>query len=273
VENGVLIGSGPAISHLYSSRDDYKDFHLRVEARINDGGNSGVDFRSPFGPQLPANEPGYPAGYEAQINSTQKDPNKTGSLYDGGDILVGVPKSPVPAGEWFTLEVIAEGNHIVIKVNGQKTADYTDDKWRHISGHLVLKQDFPQTVAEFRKIEIKVKDEGKLITTASGLKYEDLQEGTGEAAKKGNHVEVHYTGWLTDGKKFDSSLDRNRPFAFELGAGRVIKGWDEGVSGMKVGGKRKLTIPSHLAYGAKGAGGVIPPYATLIFEVELLKIN
>jgi FKBP-type peptidyl-prolyl cis-trans isomerase len=119
----------------------------------------------------------------------------------------------------------------------------------------------------------KGKDKSKVVTTDSGLKYEDLKEGTGEAAKKGDTVEVHYTGWLTDGKKFDSSHDRKQPFSFKLGAGRVIKGWDEGVAGMKVGGKRKLTIPPELGYGKRGAGGVIPPDATLIFEVELLKIK
>ena len=113
--------------------------------------------------------------------------------------------------------------------------------------------------------------------TASGLQYEELQLGTGEEAKAGNHVSVHYTGWLqnTDGSagsKFDSSKDRNDPFAFPLGAGHVIKGWDEGVQGMKVGGVRKLIIPAALGYGARGAGGVIPPNATLIFDVELLAV-
>ena len=112
-----------------------------------------------------------------------------------------------------------------------------------------------------------------MTTTGSGLQYEDLAEGTGEAAKAGDSVQVHYTGWLTDGTKFDSSLDRGSPFSFRLGAGRVIKGWDEGVAGMKVGGKRKLQIPPQLGYGARGAGGVIPPNAELIFEVELLGIE
>ena len=108
--------------------------------------------------------------------------------------------------------------------------------------------------------------------TDSGLKYEDLVDGEGDLAASGQMVSVHYTGWLTDGTKFDSSVDRNDPFSFPLGAGRVIRGWDEGVAGMKVGGKRKLTIPPQLGYGAQGAGGVIPPNATLVFEVELLKI-
>jgi len=113
----------------------------------------------------------------------------------------------------------------------------------------------------------------KIVTTASGLKYEDLKVGEGAEAKSGDRVEVHYTGWLENGTKFDSSVDRGKPFPFPLGAGRVIKGWDQGVAGMKVGGKRKLIIPPALGYGDRGAGGVIPPNATLIFEVELLKIN
>ncbi len=105
------------------------------------------------------------------------------------------------------------------------------------------------------------------------LEFEDLVQGEGDAAKAGDRVSVHYTGWLEGGKKFDSSLDRNEPFVFPLGEGRVIKGWDIGVEGMKVGGKRKLVIPSHLGYGSRGAGGVIPPNATLVFEVELLAIR
>ena len=108
------------------------------------------------------------------------------------------------------------------------------------------------------------------ITTASGLQYEEIKVSSGATAKAGNLVSVHYTGWLTDGNKFDSSKDRNEPFDFNLGAGQVIKGWDEGVQGMQVGGVRKLTIPAALGYGARGAGGVIPPNATLIFEVEFL---
>jgi FKBP-type peptidyl-prolyl cis-trans isomerase FkpA len=113
-----------------------------------------------------------------------------------------------------------------------------------------------------------------VITTPSGLQYEDTIVGGGAEAASGHHVHVHYTGWLYDngqqGAKFDSSVDREDPFAFSLGAGMVIKGWDEGVAGMKIGGKRTLIIPPQLGYGARGAGGVIPPNATLKFEVELL---
>ncbi len=118
-----------------------------------------------------------------------------------------------------------------------------------------------------------------MITTPSGLQYEDTVAGSGAEAKAGQQVQVHYTGWLHDpaasngrGAKFDSSKDRGDPFAFPLGAGHVIRGWDEGVQGMKVGGTRVLQIPADLGYGARGAGGVIPPNATLIFEVDLLKI-
>jgi FKBP-type peptidyl-prolyl cis-trans isomerase FkpA len=116
-----------------------------------------------------------------------------------------------------------------------------------------------------------------MITTPSGLQYEDTTVGGGAEARAGQNVRVHYTGWVYNngqqGAKFDSSLDRNDPFAFSLGAGMVIKGWDEGVAGMKIGGKRTLIIPPQLGYGARGAGGAIPPNATLKFDVELLGIG
>ena len=111
------------------------------------------------------------------------------------------------------------------------------------------------------------------MTTASGLKYEDIVVGTGASPQVGQDVTVHYTGMLEDGTKFDSSLDRGQPFTFKIGVRQVIQGWDEGVMTMKIGGKRKLVIPPQLGYGARGAGGVIPPNATLVFEVELLGVN
>ena len=109
--------------------------------------------------------------------------------------------------------------------------------------------------------------------TDTGMKYEIIKEGTGPSPKKGDSVTVHYTGWLEDGTKFDSSVDRKLPFTFKLGVGQVIQGWDDGVATMRVGGKTKFFIPPELGYGSRGAGGVIPPNAALIFEVELLSIK
>lgn len=120
----------------------------------------------------------------------------------------------------------------------------------------------------------KGKTDEKVVSTPSGLKYVEQKIGSGETARAGMKVRVHYTGWLKDGKKFDSSVDRGEPFDFTLGANQVIKGWDEGVAGMKVGGTRRLIIPPYLAYGERGAGrGLIPPNAELTFDVELLATN
>lgn len=140
-----------------------------------------------------------------------------------------------------------------------------------------------QSMASFRPVSLLTshcgpitQKETSMNTTPSGLQFEDVLEGSGATATAGQHVTVHYTGWLynnsTKGAKFDSSKDRRDPFQFALGAGMVIRGWDEGVQGMKVGGTRLLVIPPELGYGARGAGGVIPPNATLMFEVELLAV-
>jgi FKBP-type peptidyl-prolyl cis-trans isomerase len=114
---------------------------------------------------------------------------------------------------------------------------------------------------------------GDGVKTPSGLEYWDIKVGTGDVAKEGSHVRVHYTGWLTSGKKFDSSVDAGRPFEFTIGRGEVIKGWEEGVAGMKAGGKRQLRIPPDLAYGERGYPGVIPANATLIFDIQLLAVR
>lgn len=136
-------------------------------------------------------------------------------------------------------------------------------------------QDSAQTqAAQEESIDSKIeKGEIKVVETKSGLKYADIKEGTGNSPRKGDIVVVHYTGTFEDGKKFDSSVDRGTPFEFRLGMGQVIKGWDEGVATMKEGGKRRLIVPGSLAYGKRGIQGVIPPNATLIFDVEFIRIK
>jgi len=130
-----------------------------------------------------------------------------------------------------------------------------------------------QTAAQKPNTNAPTKVTGDGVKTASGLQYWDITVGTGDLAKAGNHVKVHYTGWLTTGKKFDSSVDRGEPFEFTIGRGEVIKGWEEGVTGMKIGGKRQLRIPPDLAYGPQGYPGAIPPNATLIFDIQLLGVK
>jgi FKBP-type peptidyl-prolyl cis-trans isomerase len=143
-----------------------------------------------------------------------------------------------------------------------------------VQAALLLSHSSGSIAADNQEIKKETKNMAEqTVTTESGLTYLDMTVGTGRLAELGDTASVHYTGWLADGKKFDSSIDRKEPFSFRLGAGQVIKGWDEGVMGMKIGGKRKLTIPPQLGYGERGAGGVIPPNATLTFDVELLDLR
>ncbi len=158
VKDGILIGTGPK-GHLFSERGDYENFIYRVEAMINDHGNSGQYFRTAFGPS-------FPKGYEAQINSTHRDPVRTGSLYNFVKILKQLHKPD----EWFTQEVQAVGNHIIIKVNGEKTVDFVDPKSTYMKGHFALQQHDPGTVVKFRKIEVKELPKDALDAKSAGIK-------------------------------------------------------------------------------------------------------
>jgi peptidylprolyl isomerase len=142
-----------------------------------------------------------------------------------------------------------------------------------VSHNLIAQNPVSASAEKSKNTEVVMDSSNDVVTTPSGLQYVELEEGTGATPQTGQTVVVHYTGTLENGKKFDSSRDRGQPFSFKIGVGQVIKGWDEGVGTMKVGGRRKLIIPADLGYGARGAGGVIPPNATLLFDVELLKIS
>jgi hypothetical protein len=259
----------------------YSDFVLKLQYRIPKDGNSGVGLRFP-----PKGDPAH-EGMEIQILDDNADVYKkmnlvpaqhTGGIYYQAPAKQGVAKPP---GEWNSYEITCLGPHVIVVLNGQVVNDVmVDDFKKGAGGHKALSER-PQVgyvglqshdsggkfePIDFRGIELKD------LTTAlpGGLHYVDLVEGTGPTVPPGANVEFHYTGWLADGTRFDSSRDRGKPFAAPLT--RLIPGWQAGIPGMKVGGRRKLIIPPELGYGTKGAGRVIPPNALLVFDVEVLNL-
>ncbi|MEW6127014.1 MAG: FKBP-type peptidyl-prolyl cis-trans isomerase [Acidobacteriota bacterium] len=213
------------------------------------------------------------------IDPDGKTTDKAGTLEDiksGAFKFESIEFSEFKVRVYGTTAVVNGGEVVKGSYNGQSITGayrFTDvfarrnGRWLAVSSQLTASN-------EVGLVKVKKSDGTTEITTPSGLKYIDLVEGNGASPRLGQTVTVHYTGTLEDGKKFDSSVDRGQPFNTPIGVGRVIKGWDEGVMSMKVGGKRRLIIPAYLGYGARGAGnGVIPPNATLIFEIELLGVK
>lgn len=257
----------------------YSDYVLKLEFKIPKGGNSGVGLRFPA--------EGNPAhiGMEIQILDDDaeeykglKDEQYTGGVYYQAAAKKGHLK---PVGEWNSYEITCKGPQVKIVLNGETINDISVDKYteakspenekytplseRPETGYIGLQ--CHDTQVDFRNIAVK----DLTTTTESGLQYVDLVEGKGDEAQPASSVTVHYTGRLADGTKFDSSRDRGQPISF--GLDMVINGWKEGIPGMKVGGRRKLIIPGKLAYGRRGIPGLIPPDATLIFDVELIATN
>jgi hypothetical protein len=280
--NGELLSCvGPGGGWLRTNKY-FSDFVLKLDWRIPKDGNSGVGLRFP-----PNGDPAH-EGMEIQILDDNADVYKnmklvpaqhTGGIYYQAPAKQGVAKPP---GQWNHYEITCLGPHVIIKLNGQAVTDVmVDQLTTGAGGHKALSER-PQVgyiglqshasggttfePIDFRDIELKD------LTTAlpSGLHYVDLVEGTGPVVPPGATIQAHYTGWLADGKKFDSSRDRGKPLTLPLS--RVIPGWQAGIPGMKVGGRRKLIIPPELGYGTRGAGRLIPPNSMLVFDVEVLSL-
>ncbi|MDY7022833.1 MAG: FKBP-type peptidyl-prolyl cis-trans isomerase [Cyanobacteriota bacterium] len=185
------------------------------------------------------------------------------------EILISLGMIVVCAFVLLVAQVTTTGN--AATASNVQTAQQTSTQKLTISSNPLLSQGIaPEANVTLAQ---NMESAGNMVTTESGLQYEEIQEGNGASPERGQTVVVHYTGTLENGDQFDSSRDRGQPFSFKIGVGQVIKGWDEGVGSMKVGGRRKLVIPPDLGYGSRGAGGVIPPNATLIFDVELLDVK
>jgi len=249
----------------------YSDFVLRIEWKIPKGGNSGVGIRFPS-----TGDPAH-AGMEIQILDDDdeqyknlKDAQYTGGVYYQAPAKRGAAKPP---GEWNAYEITCLGPHVTVKLNGMVINDVMVDQFKEGQGGHPALADRPQighvgmqshgSRVDFRNIEIK----NLTKTTSSGLQYVDIVQGDGAEVPPGAKVAVHYTGRLVDGKKFESSRDGEAPVEMPLNG--VIRGLQEGIAGMKVGGRRKLIVPPDLGYGKRGDGNLIPPDATLIFDVEV----
>ena len=257
------------------SEKQYSDFVLKLEFRIPAGGNSGVGLRFPL-----EGDPAH-VGMEIQIldDDAPAYKNLVPAQYTGGIYYQAAAKRghAKPPGEWNAYEITCRGPFIKIVLNGEVINEADADKYtKGEGGHLAL-ADRPQvgyvglqshgSRVDFRNLQIRDLD----TTTKSGLSYIDLVQGEGSVVPQGATVTVHYTGRLTSGKKFDSSRDRGETITFPLA--NVIRGWQEGIPGMKVGGRRKLVIPADLAYGERGHPPVIPANATLVFDVEVIAIK
>jgi serine/threonine protein kinase len=254
----IAVGVFPA-GILRTKRVNFTDFMLRMEVETTGETSDGIILRC-------CDKDGRTRGYGISVGAETL--GKVNHFELGKEWRELLPAAlPSKPGTNVMLEIMLQGNWLRVGVNGKEVVNERDLANAYSEGGIALRCS-KATTLKIRKIEIKELNKGKATTTASGLKYEDLKEGTGAAAKKGDTVHVYYLGWLTSGKKvFD-----NR-HGFKLGTGWVIKGFEEGVAGMRVGGKRRLTIPPELAYGKRGADGLIPPDATLILEVELLEIK
>jgi serine/threonine protein kinase/WD40 repeat protein len=272
VQNGVLIGSGPEASHLYTERGDFKDFHLRFEARVNKEGTSGVFFHSPFGPTSPANDPKWVDGYEAIIKNPRGDHNNTGRLYpgEGESVFSNVEPRVVPV-RWFTMEVIVDGNSIGIFVNGKMSENYVDPKWLYPSGHIVLQQHDPQTVIEFRKVEIKALNrpsqrDGREIRRLAGHENRVSQvafSADGQSILSGgnSHDRAVYDG---DGRGYHHAGNDNSVRLWETATGRNTITMREHPWNV-----RAIAFSPDGRYGASSSSWYGPPAAKIVLVWDL----
>jgi hypothetical protein len=275
--NGDLLSCTKEGGGWLRTKKVYSDYVLKLEYKIPAGGNSGVGIR------VPPTGAVHKDGMEIQIldddDKAYKDLNAAqycGSIYYQSPAKRGATQKP---NEWNSMEITCAGPHVKIVLNGQVVNDVQLDTFKEAVspneyspladrpevGFIALQSHGSQV--DFRNVEVQELTK----QSDSGLQYYDIKVGTGAMPEATSRVKVHYTGRLTSGKKFDSSRDRDTPITF--GLDQVIKGWTEGVAGMKVGGRRKLIIPANLGYGQRGAGNVIPPNSTLVFDVELLEIQ